>query len=295
MLMSTYNGEKFIKTQIESILNQKDVKVDLLVRDDGSSDNTCAILQNYKAEGLIEWYNGENLGSAKSFWDLLLKAPKSKYYAFADQDDYWLEDKLYRAISVIKSDGDIGSKLYFSKKTIVNEDLEGIDVQDEPVRGVGLEYSLIRGFAAGCTMLFNEELYKKLIEYTPKVMTMHDSWILKVAGAIGKVIYDNESRILYRQHSNNAIGNQTRYKAFVRHISSISKLKNDDTRIIMAKQLVDYYSEMMSAKDVYFTKLLSDARNSFISRIKMILTNYYQTQIKSDILSFKILILLGWI
>lgn len=293
--MSTYNGEKFIKTQIESILNQKDVKVDLLVRDDGSSDNTCAILQNYKAEGLIEWYNGENLGSAKSFWDLLLKAPKSKYYAFADQDDYWLEDKLYRAISVIKSDGDIGSKLYFSKKTIVNEDLEGIDVQDEPVRGVGLEYSLIRGFAAGCTMLFNEELYKKLIEYTPKVMTMHDSWILKVAGAIGKVIYDNESRILYRQHSNNAIGNQTRYKAFVRHISSISKLKNDDTRIIMAKQLVDYYSEMMSAKDVYFTKLLSDARNSFISRIKMILTNYYQTQIKSDILSFKILILLGWI
>ena len=83
---------------------------------------------------------------------------------------------------MIKSDGDIGSKLYFSKKTIVNEDLEGIDVQDEPVRGVGLEYSLIRGFAAGCTMLFNEELYKKLIEYTPKVMTMHDSWILKVAG-----------------------------------------------------------------------------------------------------------------
>ena len=81
VLMSTYNGEKYLEEQIDSILAQKGCKVQLLVRDDGSSDGTIGILQKYHEEGYLEYYTGENLKPAKSFMDLLYNAPKAEYYA----------------------------------------------------------------------------------------------------------------------------------------------------------------------------------------------------------------------
>ena len=295
VLLSTYNGEKYLTSQLDSILNQKNVVVDLLVRDDGSTDNTLSILQEYKNKGLLDWYEGDNLGSAKSFWDLLLNANDSEYYAFADQDDFWLEEKLCRAVSQIKAQITDRPILYFSKKTIVNENLEEFGVDDEPVRGVGLQFSLLRGFAAGCTMVFNKKLYLELIKYIPEVMSMHDSWVLKVAGAVGEITFDSSSYILYRQHSNNTIGNQTKVKSFKRHLNNIKKYKSDDTRIIMSRQLLENYSNQMNTNDIHFTSLLANARCSSSARFKLFFSNYFKTQNKFDIVLFKVFFLLGWV
>ena len=71
VLMSTYNGERYLRQQIDSILQQEGVKVQLLVRDDGSTDNTLDILNGYAQKGLLKWYQGENLKSARSFLTLL--------------------------------------------------------------------------------------------------------------------------------------------------------------------------------------------------------------------------------
>ena len=87
VLMSTYNGEMFIREQIDSILNSKDVELQLLVRDDGSSDQTIPILKSYQTKKKLSFYQGHNVRPAKSFMELLCKAPNSKYYAFSDQDD----------------------------------------------------------------------------------------------------------------------------------------------------------------------------------------------------------------
>ena len=87
VLMSTYNGEMFIREQIDSILNSKDVELQLLVRDDGSSDQTIPILKSYQTKKKLSFYQGHNVRPAKSFMELLCKAPSSKYYAFSDQDD----------------------------------------------------------------------------------------------------------------------------------------------------------------------------------------------------------------
>lgn len=295
VLMSTYNGDQFLEEQIESILKQKNVKIELLVRDDGSNDKTQSILDKYKNRGQLSWYNGKDLGCANSFWDLILNSPNADYYAFADQDDYWLDNKLARAVEILEKKEPKIPLLYFSKKTIVDQELNPIDTEDEPVRGVSLEYSLLKGFAAGCTMVFNKRLLDLLLLYKPKVMTMHDSWILKVAGATGEVIYDSKSYILYRQHGNNTIGSTTRLKEFSRHIKRIRQYRKDTMRSDMAKQLLDNYCTYMSEKDKDYTFLLANIRNSPIHRIKMLFSKYYKTQVSRDIIPFKIFFILGWL
>ena len=92
ILLSTYNGERYIKEQIESLLKQENVKVSILVRDDGSTDGTINILNEYQKQGKLKWYTGENLKPAKSFMNLVENAPEYEYYAFCDQDDVWLKD-----------------------------------------------------------------------------------------------------------------------------------------------------------------------------------------------------------
>ena len=101
--MSTYNGEKYLREQIDSILKQTQVDAQLIVRDDGSSDGTVRILEEYSRNyPNVSFYQGTNVGVGKSFLELLKNAPQADYYSFADQDDVWLEDKLNHAVSIIR-------------------------------------------------------------------------------------------------------------------------------------------------------------------------------------------------
>ena len=102
VFMSTYNGSRYLRDQINSILNQEGVHVKLVVRDDGSSDETLDVLNEYA--GKIVVISGINIGCEKSFLELLYSNFKSKYYAFADQDDIWVSDKLKTAIEKIRDD-----------------------------------------------------------------------------------------------------------------------------------------------------------------------------------------------
>ena len=101
--MSSYNGEMYLDEQLESIVAQKGVMTDILVRDDGSSDHTCDILDQWQQKTSLRWYSGENIGPARSFMDLLRQSGDSCYYAFSDQDDYWLSDKLKVAVDKLES------------------------------------------------------------------------------------------------------------------------------------------------------------------------------------------------
>ena len=113
ILLSTYNGEHYLNEQIESLVRQVDVNYKILVRDDGSKDSTHVILNKWQQLGFLTWYRGENIGFAESFMDLVQKAPKADYYAFCDQDDIWLPNKLKAAVEkleLLKS----GPQLYCS-------------------------------------------------------------------------------------------------------------------------------------------------------------------------------------
>ena len=210
VLMSAYNGEAYIRQQIDSVLNQDiDAQLQLLVRDDGSTDSTRAILDAYQNAGKLTWYAGENLGPARSFWQLLQNAPEADYYAFCDQDDVWLPEKLSRAVAQLQ---DEKAMLYCSAFIAVDAQLNPIGYHHSPLnRYTDYAHSLIYSTAAGCTFVFTHAAREAAVAYDMDVHPpiIHD-WLLHKIVTItgGKMIFDPVGSIYYRQHGNNTIGAQ---------------------------------------------------------------------------------------
>ena len=152
VLMSTYNAMKFGAEQLSSILNQEGVEVQLRVRDDGSTDGTQQWLDVEATKGQLVWWQGENLKPARSFMELLAKADEdAEYYAFADQDDIWLADKLSAAVSRMEKDKEVPA-LYFSRTQPVNEHMEPLQALTFTPR-VTFGEALMCHLATGHTMV----------------------------------------------------------------------------------------------------------------------------------------------
>lgn len=204
VLMSTYNGAAHLEEQIESIINQEDVNVRLIIRDDGSKDDTVALAKKYTDE-VIE---GSNLGYRYSFLELIRNAPDADYYALSDQDDIWKPQKLVSATKMIeKQESNFGEShpvLYASSRSnIINgkvvEAKELNSYKKTPFNGFDNGYHL-----QGCTMVFNNSLKSILTKYIPQhLITSHDVWIHQLCKAMnGVVIYDPRPTLLYRLESN---------------------------------------------------------------------------------------------
>ena len=265
ILMSTYNGEKYLKTQIDSILNSKDVNPKLIVRDDGSTDNTISILQQYQSANQLTLYKGNNLKSARSFMTLLQNAPDSDYYAFSDQDDYWLEDKLSIAIESISQFNE-SPALYFCQTQLVDKDLKKIKSTNiKPYLTFG--EALIYQFIGGCTMVFNKKLKEIVDKYNPTFLQMHDIWIYGIAQAIGaKIIFDKNPHIYYRQHENNVIGQGYNIvEKWKRRYKRISHNKHE--RLKLALELhKGFYNIMPKENQDILNLAIMSGKGNFIRR-----------------------------
>lgn len=290
VLMSSYNGEQYIRQQIDSILNQKGVNVKLIIRDDGSNDCTLDILKQYAKDYTnVSWYTGENLRSAKSFMDLLFFCEENTYYAFADQDDVWDEDKLLVAIKHLGN-----NVLYCCKKRIVDENLNPLPQQDEYVKSITLGSSVLKCNVSGCTMVFTNDLRKKILFYLPKIISMHDAWVLKVATCVGKVYYDENAHMDYRQHRNNVVGAEKSFFELLRYrLKTFKNRKNDLERIEMAKQLHMHYGKYLNAYDEKYLKCFAYSRESIKNRLSIVFSNFLKTQKKFEIVFIKLFVLMG--
>lgn len=255
ILMSTYNGEKYLREQIESLLHQTGVKVSILVRDDGSTDGTISILQDYKDKGILNYYIGDNLKPARSFMDLVYNAPDSPYYAFCDQDDVWLPGKLLVATEKMENIGE--PTMYYHAMNLVDESMNIYGYYfRESEKAKSLQYSCLFGDEiAGCTMVFNKTLMNALRLYVPSYITMHDGWVHRVCLCIGGVVVaDKTPYILYRQHGNNAVGINKRtisdkFHKFVKRERRFSKL---------AEEMLIGYGENLDENDKTFLELLKN-------------------------------------
>lgn len=221
VLLSTYNGEKYIKEQLNSLYNQKDVEVSILVRDDGSTDSTSLILDQEQQKGRLSWYQGENKGPAGSFMDLLYHAPEADYYAFCDQDDIWQPEKLCRAVEALAPINN-DYKVYISPATLVDVNLNVIGQMPLNYKFT-IGEAIVTNPATGCTMLFNNKLKQLIKKFPPQKIKMHDEWVYKVCLFMnGSIFADTASRILYRQHGNNVIGAKEPFiRGMVRRIKNI--------------------------------------------------------------------------
>lgn len=267
VLMSTYNGEKYLRQQIDSILGQQGVAVKLLVRDDGSHDATLSILDEYKEKGLLDYYQGENLGPARSFMHLLQNAPASDYYAFADQDDVWLPEKLSVAVNNL-SEHEYEPALYFCQTQLVDEKLNGLDnIRINPK--LTFEEALIYQFVGGCTMVLNRNARDVVSTYSPKFLCMHDTWIYTVILAVGGYVhFDATPHILYRQHGNNAVGQGDRLRETRRSLKRFCN--NENERYHIAKEVKNGFYISMPQEHKISLDLFLQAHDSLSSKIKII-------------------------
>ena len=207
VLLSTYNGEKYLREQLNSLINQSYKDVDILVRDDGSSDSTKKILDEYKNAGKLDWYAGENLGASMSFWHLLHHCHDADYYAFCDQDDVWDKDKLQIAINKLNKEDNSIPLLYCSDVRVVDSKLNLLSEHMVAPMPVDYPHALIRNLAPGCTFVFNNAAKLILSQYDVKLgVELHDWLTYQIVLCFGKVYYDLESHLSYRQHQENVIG-----------------------------------------------------------------------------------------
>ena len=258
VLLATYNGKEYIEEQLQSLYAQEKVEVDILVRDDGSTDGTIEILNAWQSKGKLHWYSGERLGPADSFMRLVHESDlECDYYAFCDQDDYWMPDKLISAIMMLNSAyGGMNTReyLYYSAVKLVDADLQPIDsCFKKKYRIESFGGSLIATFAGGLTFVWNKSLMIKLQLYMPRYMLMHDNWVYIVCLALGgKVIYDENPHVLYRQHNNNVIGNIEKHKlskwGLIKY--RIKKFWSKDYDVFaLANELISGYWEMIPEKN----------------------------------------------
>ena len=262
-MMSTYNGEKYLSEQLDSILCQEGVEFQIYIRDDGSTDGTIEIIRKYQLMNpdTIIYQNLDesmNIGFAKSFFTLLQYVLESRaneydYYAFADQDDVWLVKKLIRACLMLKQYKD-SPALYFGKKKIVDEKLTPIS-HDFCNYHRCFEDIFERSNASGCTMVFNKQ-YARLFDKKGMEKTdfIHDAYLYRLAlCADFPIIYDNKPYILYRQHKKNTVGAINR-ECFVKKIMKIWKIFDARAHYIQGiiqniyTEFNDYINEMNKTK-----------------------------------------------
>lgn len=268
ILMATYNGERYIEQQLESIINQSETNWRLLIRDDCSQDNTRLIIQRYQIkypEKIILVPSTEPGGSAMNNFFKLLDYAENEYIMFADQDDVWKPDKIALTLNKMhEMETQCGKEtplLVHTDLCVVDETLHTINpsifaMQDMNYRRDKLNNLLATNIVTGCTMLFNQSLLKMLNE-KPKTAVMHDLWIALVAAAFGKIGFVNKATILYRQHGRNANGtkNVKSLKYIIDEIRDLSSIsKSLDLHYQQAKEFLDIYKNNLSEEQV---KLLS--------------------------------------
>ena len=222
ILLATWNGQRYLAEQIDSILTQTFTDWRLLIRDDGSTDGTPDIIKRYVSENpdriaVIE--NSERGLGARGNFARLMEHSTADYVMFSDQDDVWLPHKTERLMEAMealeKQHGRDTPTLVHSDLKVVGPDLEEwypsfINYQSlNPGFGRCLNRLLVQNVVTGCASLCNRELIERA-RPVPEQSFMHDWWIALVAGAFGRIMFIDESMVLYRQHGANALGARKR-------------------------------------------------------------------------------------
>lgn len=218
ILLPTYNGEKFLPDQIESLLNQTFTEWRLIIRDDLSSDGTMKVINKYEKKYPDKIFLLDSKFVKKGIvgsFEHLIEVSSAPYIAFCDQDDVWNPDKLEiqfkKMIELELVYGDKKPILIHTDLAVVDENMETLNdsfwrYQNlSPDRMSSLRRVLVQNSVTGCTVLINRELLKRSLPIPDKVI-MHDWWLALVAVAEGKIYGMDVSTVKYRQHGGNDTG-----------------------------------------------------------------------------------------
>lgn len=297
VLLSTYNGERYLKEQLDSLLEQKDVNLSVLIRDDGSFDNTVNILKEYSEKNNnITFFVGKNVGPAQSFFDLINKAPDADYYAFCDQDDVWDKDKMKCAIEFLRKEDASKPNMYYSNLRIVDQDLNFYRLSHSSPSVQSNKYSsLTEDMATGCTVVFNKTAETMLRNNTPEYCSMHDTWVYMLCKFLGKTIYDFDAHISYRQHGNNVVGTYLGKKTLKLYWARIKRLFDRELqpRYNNAINFYNYFGNQLCQNDREKVLKLVNYKKTLKDRFGLLLDKEIYASSKGREIRYIALIILG--
>ncbi len=267
ILLSTYNGEKYLEEQLQSIFEQtywQNCK--LYVRDDGSKDGTVDILKKYEQQGRLTLEYGENIGFVKSFFWLIANAPDADFYSFADQDDVWNPDKIERAVTKLLETDNTKPQLYFSNYDFYTADMQYIGYRKTKNNSPTFYESLTDCRAAGFTTVINREFYSILKTFKPENIYYHDYFMYMLSFCITIPIYDRISTAKYRRHGNNeSISLQEKRKLILWRLKNF--LFTSDTKFSNMYKVLES-SDISLPKEYRNTLNLFTSKKTLLTQLK---------------------------
>ena len=263
IVMATYNGGKYIREQLDSILNQSYKDIRIIIRDDGSKDSTVEIIHEYEVQypsGVILVLDDVKCGSSRSNFMQAMKYTSADYIMFSDQDDYWLPDKVQHSLDkMLEIESQIGKDkpvLVFGSYKPVDENLKEIpdNVKNRQEAAYKLAFSnlLVQNYVNGCLMMINKTLADKMGDYDDRIL-MHDWWSALIAAGGGKIEYIDEIMMLYRQHGCNVVGsvNVKSFKYRLKKIKDPETKKASQLYLNQAKLLYERCKASFSNKHIF--------------------------------------------
>lgn len=294
VLLCTYNGETYLREQLDTVLAQEGVETHIRCADDCSSDATVAILAEYAAhypDRVSYAVNERNKRFTYNFIDLFFSTADTDYdyYAFCDQDDHWLPNKLNAAITKIEeTGGDPHGVLYCSNLTVADEKLNKIGMQESPaaVAKVTRRSILVENIATGCTIVIDRAFHRHALRHYPQGIELHDYWFFLIASFTAKTVYDNNAYILYRQHGANQIG--TNKRKWTR--ANIKKfLHMHGKQSALMRELIDGYGEWLLPVDRKRMEDIRDYQRKFGIRMKLLFNPKFRKRNHNLILKLRVL------
>ena len=278
ILLSTYNGEAFLREQLDSIFSQEGVDSQLLVRDDGSKDGSITILNYYKDKypGKIDIIIGSNKGPASSFQELMHEALRYdfSYFAFCDQDDIWHPHKLETALDALLKDDK--PCLFFSDYQMIDAEGKMLPTDKHHFK-LTLGEALVMNPSVGCTQVFNRSLLEFACCKDIPNKVLHDWWIYVCCFALhGNIVYHEEPLIYYRQHGRNVLGGTK--KSFLKKLQDWLYHKNNNLNSLLARDLYSVLAKedkinRISRNDLNLIQLCSQYKSSPLKRIVLLLSH----------------------
>ncbi|QCQ21371.1 glycosyltransferase family 2 protein [Desulfoglaeba alkanexedens] len=297
VLISTYNGADYIREQLESVFAQSHPAERVLVRDDGSRDETLEILAQFqRRHENLRVLRGGHAGVAASYFALLAEAGDSPdYFAFGDQDDVWRPSRIGDAVKALESVGGDAPRLYFSRVEYVDRRLRPLGRSPVPVH-VGFRNALVENPAIGCTQVLDRGARELLLNRLPRSAWMHDWWTYLVISALGRVVYDRRPNVCYRLHGGNAVGGRRRF--FPSLTARAGRLARRSDGIFLARrqamEFLERFGDLLSRDERATATRFVESKADFRSRLEYALRMDLRRNDSVDQVLLRLLVLANW-
>ena len=295
ILLSTYNGEKYVRALLESLVAQSYDNWRLYVRDDGSTDATVGIINEFAArDSRIQLRAETNIGVVRSFFSLLSRADRNcGFYAFCDQDDVWEACKIEQAVELLSGIDASTPALYCARQQYVDEDLTPLGYSRMP-RRTDFYNAVVENVVTGCAAVMNQAAQRRVSPHLPENVIMHDWWFYLVVSCFGQIVYDSKATVLYRQHGNNVLGATSNpferfWRRAVNHLGNSASIRLSEQ---VAAFLAEYGESIDREKKTELSRFVA-AKHSLTQRLKYAMTMKLRRNSAIDTALLRVLIVLG--